>query len=73
MALRLLEVAPSVKSNATQPQEFEYLDGICGRRYATSVDGHKVDPVVIRTGHPVTDLLASGPSATYILKLLYST
>ncbi|WP_349817441.1 TnsA endonuclease N-terminal domain-containing protein [Burkholderia contaminans] len=28
-----MEVAPSVKSIATQPQVFEYLDGTCRRRY----------------------------------------
>ncbi len=31
--LRILEIAPSVKSIATQPQAFEYLDGTCRRRY----------------------------------------
>lgn len=33
MALRFLEVAPSVKSIATQPQVFEYFDGAHRRCY----------------------------------------
>ncbi len=33
MVLRFLEVAPSVKSIATQPQVFEYFDGAHRRRY----------------------------------------
>ncbi|MDN7549485.1 TnsA endonuclease N-terminal domain-containing protein [Burkholderia cenocepacia] len=37
MALRFLEVAPSVKSIATQPQVFEYSDGTCRRRYTPDV------------------------------------
>lgn len=37
MMLRILEIAPSVKSIATQPQVFEYLDGTCGRRYTPDV------------------------------------
>ncbi|WP_231937730.1 Tn7 transposase TnsA N-terminal domain-containing protein [Burkholderia lata] len=35
--LRILEIAPSVKSIATQPQVFEYLDGTCRRRYTPDV------------------------------------
>ncbi|WP_245641441.1 TnsA endonuclease N-terminal domain-containing protein [Paraburkholderia bannensis] len=37
MTLRFLEVAPSVKSIATQPQVFEYSDGKCRRRYTPDV------------------------------------
>ncbi|ACA89195.1 MULTISPECIES: TnsA endonuclease N-terminal domain-containing protein [Burkholderia cepacia complex] len=37
MALRFLEVAPSVKSIATQPQIFEYSDGASRRRYTPDV------------------------------------
>lgn len=44
MALRVLEVAPSVKSLATQPLVFEYADGMRQRRYTpdleiTTLDG----------------------------------
>ncbi|WP_332391877.1 TnsA endonuclease N-terminal domain-containing protein [Burkholderia ubonensis] len=37
MALRFLEVTPTVKSIATQPQVFEYSDGACRRRYTPDV------------------------------------
>ncbi|WP_230943157.1 TnsA endonuclease N-terminal domain-containing protein [Burkholderia vietnamiensis] len=37
MMLRILEIAPSVKSIATQPQVFEYLDGTYRRRYTPDV------------------------------------
>lgn len=37
MALRFLEVAPSVNSIATQPQVFEYSDGAYRRRYTPDV------------------------------------
>lgn len=37
MTLRFLEVAPSVKSIATQPQVFEYKDGTHRRRYTPDV------------------------------------
>jgi len=37
MALRFLEVAPSVTSIATQPQVFEYSDGAYRRRYTPDV------------------------------------
>ena len=37
MALRFLEAAPLVKSLATQPQVFEYIDGTSQRRYTPDV------------------------------------
>ncbi|MGF6965746.1 hypothetical protein OKW43_002774 [Paraburkholderia sp. WC7.3g] len=37
MALQFLEVAPSVKSIATQPRVFEYMDGKRRRRYTPDV------------------------------------
>ncbi|WP_244361894.1 Tn7 transposase TnsA N-terminal domain-containing protein [Burkholderia pseudomallei] len=37
MALRFLEVAPSVTAVTTQPQVFEYSDGACRRRYTPDV------------------------------------
>lgn len=38
MALRVLEVAPSVKSLATQPLVFEYSDGLGRRRYTPDLE-----------------------------------
>lgn len=38
MALRVLEVAPSVKSLATQPLVFEYADGMRQRRYTPDLE-----------------------------------
>lgn len=38
MALRFLEVAPLVKSIATQPRVFEYTDGTRKRRYTPDVE-----------------------------------
>jgi hypothetical protein len=38
MALRFLEMCPSVKSIATQPQVFEYSDGASQRRYTPDME-----------------------------------
>jgi hypothetical protein len=38
MTLRFLEVAPLVKSLATQPCVFEYTDGVCQRRYTPDLE-----------------------------------